>query len=120
MNLIPADVGDRRRPHRAARTRSTPSSGFVGSPAMNLLPADVAPPMATVLRGAGGWELPLSDRNARKAQASSNGKVVLGARHSTLKLHKSAAAGRGAGPGPHRRADRRHHLRPDPRSTTRW
>ena len=43
--------------------------------------------------GASGWSLPLSDVNARKAQGSSNGKAVLGARHSTLKLHRSAVPG---------------------------
>jgi multiple sugar transport system ATP-binding protein len=69
-------------------------ASFVGSPAMSLIPADVASADGrTVLRGAGGWHLPLSDRNARKARSSSNGKAVLGARHSTLKLHKSAWPG---------------------------
>ena len=70
-------------------------ASFVGSPAMSLIPADVATADGrAVLRGAGGWELPLSDRNARKAQSSANGKAILGARRSTLKLHKGADARR--------------------------
>jgi multiple sugar transport system ATP-binding protein len=69
-------------------------ASFVGSPAMSLIPASVvAAGGRTVLRGATGWELPLSDRNARKAQSASSGKAVLGARHSTLRLHKAAAPG---------------------------
>ena len=73
-------------------------ASFVGSPAMSLIPVEVASAEgATVLKGAGGWELPLSGMNARKAHGTRNGKAVLGARHSTLKLHK--AAKRGAVPG---------------------
>ncbi|GLQ56745.1 ABC transporter ATP-binding protein [Devosia nitrariae] len=74
-------------------------ASFVGSPAMSLIPLDVVSKGTEVaLRSPEeGWELPLSPMNARKASASSNGKLVLGARHSTLKLHKSAAAG--AAPG---------------------
>ncbi|MDQ0473892.1 ABC transporter ATP-binding protein [Labrys wisconsinensis] len=70
-------------------------ASFVGSPAMSLIPVDVASEGGTMaLRGAGGWTLPLSPLNARKAQGSSTGKAVLGARHSTLKLHRQAAPGR--------------------------
>jgi multiple sugar transport system ATP-binding protein len=69
-------------------------AGFVGSPAMSLIPVDLASADGrTVLKGAGGWELPLSERNARKAATSGSGKAVLGARHSTLKLHKGAKPG---------------------------
>jgi multiple sugar transport system ATP-binding protein len=69
-------------------------ASFVGSPAMSLIPVDVVSKGTdTVLKGSGGWELPLSAMNARKAQGSSNGKVVLGARHSTLKLHRTASPG---------------------------
>ncbi|MGE0279194.1 MAG: ABC transporter ATP-binding protein [Rhizobiaceae bacterium] len=68
-------------------------ASFVGSPAMSLIPVDVASSGGrTALKGQ-GWELALSDLNARKASATSNGKAVLGARHSTLKLHPSAAPG---------------------------
>jgi multiple sugar transport system ATP-binding protein len=69
-------------------------ASFVGSPAMSLIPVDVASEGdTTVLRGASGWTLPLSPRNARKAQGAGNGKAVLGARHSTLELHREAAPG---------------------------
>ena len=69
-------------------------AGFVGSPAMNLLPLDVA----TTATGAelvskAGWRLPLSARNARKAATARFDKVVLGARHGTIALSKSAVAG---------------------------
>ncbi len=69
-------------------------ASFVGSPAMSLIPVDVTTSGgAQVLKGASGWEMPLSAQNTRKAQSSSNGKAVLGARHSTLKLHKAAVPG---------------------------
>ena len=69
-------------------------ASFVGSPAMSLIPVDVVAKGAdTLLKGAGGWELPLSAMNARKAQGSGDGKAVLGARHSTLKLHRAAMPG---------------------------
>jgi multiple sugar transport system ATP-binding protein len=69
-------------------------ASFVGSPAMSLMPVEVINKgTETLLRGAGGWEMPLAAVNARKAQGCSNGKAVLGARHSTLKLHRSAHPG---------------------------
>jgi multiple sugar transport system ATP-binding protein len=74
--------------------RNTFVAGFVGSPAMSLIPLDVATENgAAVLRGPEGWTLRLDPENARKAQRSSTPKVILGARHSTLTLHKSAAPG---------------------------
>ena len=74
--------------------RNTFVAGFVGSPAMSLIPLDVATEDgAAVLRGPQGWTLRLDPENARKAQRSSTPKVILGARHSTLTLHKSAAPG---------------------------
>jgi multiple sugar transport system ATP-binding protein len=69
-------------------------ASFVGSPAMSLIPTEVvANGGNSALKGESGWELPLSPLNARKVQGSSNGKVVLGARHSTLKLHGAASPG---------------------------
>jgi multiple sugar transport system ATP-binding protein len=65
-------------------------ASFVGSPAMSLIPLEVA---GNTLKSPEGWELHLSPMNARKALAATTSKVVLGARHSTLKLHKTAAAG---------------------------
>jgi multiple sugar transport system ATP-binding protein len=69
-------------------------ASFVGSPAMSLIPLEAATVDGrTVLNSAEGWNLPLSDRNVRKVQSSTGKKIVLGARHSTIKLHKSTMAG---------------------------
>jgi multiple sugar transport system ATP-binding protein len=65
-------------------------AGFVGSPAMNLIQGSYAAVNgAGVVRGAGGWELPLSAANARKA-AASRGEVVAGIRHGQVRLHREA------------------------------
>jgi multiple sugar transport system ATP-binding protein len=69
-------------------------AGFVGSPAMSLIALEVASNGADVsLHSPDGWNLPLSPANARKAQSSTSKRVVLGARHSTLRIHKSAVPG---------------------------
>jgi multiple sugar transport system ATP-binding protein len=69
-------------------------AGFVGSPAMSLIPVELASAGGrTVLRGKSGWEMPLSERNARKAGAAGGRAAVLGARHSTLGLAKEASPG---------------------------
>jgi multiple sugar transport system ATP-binding protein len=65
-------------------------ASFIGSPAMSLVPLEVANVEGrTVLTSAEGWNLPLSDINARKVGGATSRKVVLGARHSTIRLHKS-------------------------------
>jgi multiple sugar transport system ATP-binding protein len=43
----------------------------------------------TVLSSAEGWTITLSDQNARKVQNATSRKVVLGARHSAIRLHTS-------------------------------
>ena len=69
-------------------------AGFVGSPAMNFLKARVAgDATGAALEGADGWRVALSRRNARRALAASSPEVVIGARHSTLRLSPEAAAG---------------------------
>ncbi|MEO8757666.1 MAG: sn-glycerol-3-phosphate ABC transporter ATP-binding protein UgpC [Devosia sp.] len=69
-------------------------ASFIGSPAMSLVPMEATTiDGKTALSSAEGWTLPLSDRNARKAQAASSKKVVLGARHSTIRLHKTEVVG---------------------------
>ena len=69
-------------------------ASFVGSPAMSLISLQaVARGTDMVLQSAEGWELPLSPMNAQKARLSTTKNVVLGARHSTLKLHKSQVPG---------------------------
>lgn len=68
-------------------------AGFVGSPAMNLVEMKVAGENGgAVLEADGGARLALSPENARKALASS-GRVVLGARHSTIRLHRTPEDG---------------------------
>jgi multiple sugar transport system ATP-binding protein len=69
-------------------------ASFVGSPAMSLIPLDaVTNGTEASLRSPEGWDLPLSPMNARKAASSSTKNVILGARHSTLRLHKSQVPG---------------------------
>ncbi|HWA19886.1 MAG TPA: ABC transporter ATP-binding protein [Devosia sp.] len=69
-------------------------ASFVGSPAMSLIPLEATTADGrTVLNSAEGWNLSLSDRNARKVASARSSKIVLGARHSTIKLHKSAVPG---------------------------
>jgi len=46
-----------------------------------------------VLTSAEGWRLELSPENAQKVSRATTKKVVLGARHSTIRLHKSAIPG---------------------------
>ncbi|HEY9347481.1 MAG TPA: ABC transporter ATP-binding protein [Inquilinus sp.] len=71
-------------------------AGFVGSPAMNLVRARVAGNGAEI-ESPDGWRCALSDANARKARGATDGEIVLGARHSTIRLHREAAPGAVAG-----------------------
>ncbi|EIM25344.1 ABC transporter ATP-binding protein [Microvirga lotononidis] len=67
-------------------------ASFIGSPAMSLIPLEASTVNGqTVLTGAEGWTMALSPLNARKVQRSTTRKIVLGARHSTIKLAKSAS-----------------------------
>ena len=69
-------------------------ASFVGSPAMSLIPLELSTANGEpVLTSAEGWSLALSPLNSRKVAGATTKKVVLGARHSTIKLHKTAAAG---------------------------
>ena len=73
-------------------------AGFVGSPAMNLLRARVATDAAgATLEGEGGWRCALSPANARKVVTAASPEVVLGARHSTIRLSAAAVDGAIAG-----------------------
>ena len=68
-------------------------ASFVGSPAMSLVPLEVASRGGrTALTSSEGWNLPLSDLNARKVAGAQSNRVVLGARHSTIRLHKTQVA----------------------------
>ena len=69
-------------------------ASFIGSPAMSLIPVESSTVDGkTVLTSAEGWVLPLSDQNTRKVAGAKSKKIVLGARHSTIRLHKSAVPG---------------------------
>ncbi len=67
-------------------------AGFVGSPAMNLIGAEVTQGGA-MLESPQGWRCGLSEANARKALTASTAAVVLGARHSTIGLATEPVAG---------------------------
>ena len=69
-------------------------AGFVGSPAMSLIPLELREDGGeTGLHSADGWSLPLSPANAQRARRASSRKVIVGARHSTLRIHRSPTAG---------------------------
>lgn len=69
-------------------------ASFVGSPAMSLIPLQASTANGdTVLTSAEGWSLALSQPNTHKVQRATTKKVVLGARHSTITLRKSAVPG---------------------------
>ncbi|MHA3977478.1 ABC transporter ATP-binding protein [Halovulum sp. GXIMD14794] len=68
-------------------------AGFVGSPAMNLLPAKLVERDGAVIATGDGWELALAPRNVASARQARGGSVILGARHSSLILHEQAAPG---------------------------
>ncbi|MBV8965336.1 MAG: ABC transporter ATP-binding protein, partial [Mycobacteriaceae bacterium] len=70
-------------------------ASFIGSPAMSLIPLQrITVDGAPALTGKGEWTMALSARNARRVATASSETVVLGARHSTIKLHMSAAENR--------------------------
>ncbi|KGM36036.1 ABC transporter ATP-binding protein [Inquilinus limosus] len=69
-------------------------AGFVGSPAMNLVRGTVsATPDGAVVEGPDGWRCPLSAVNARKTAAASSRDVVIGARHSAIRLSDDSQPG---------------------------
>ena len=62
-------------------------ASFVGSPAMNLIPAELRTSGTDAfLTGPEGWSIALSSANARKASSAASTAITLGARHSTLRL----------------------------------
>jgi multiple sugar transport system ATP-binding protein len=73
-------------------------ASFVGSPAMSLIPLEISGHGGDLaLASPEGWTLPLSAANVRKAATASSPRVMLGARHSTLRLHHAPHPG--AAPG---------------------
>ena len=73
-----------------AAPRNVFVAGFVGSPAMNLIPGHLA---GSAVEGEGGWRVELSAANAGRARAAAQGNVVLGFRHSTIELSHTPAPG---------------------------
>jgi len=68
-------------------------ASFVGSPAMSLVPLRTVTSGDAVALAGSDWTLPLSPANARKAQGATSEQVILGARHSTIRMHDAAAPG---------------------------
>jgi multiple sugar transport system ATP-binding protein len=69
-------------------------AGFVGSPAMNLIRLKVTSGgEGASLVSDDGLSYALSPENTRKAMRASNGAVVMGARHSTIRLSGEPRAG---------------------------
>ena len=69
-------------------------ASFVGSPAMSLVTLEATGDGDRVsLTSPEGWALALSPANSRKALAATTRKVVLGARHSTIALHRQPEPG---------------------------
>ncbi|MCB2054890.1 MAG: TOBE domain-containing protein, partial [Geminicoccaceae bacterium] len=67
-------------------------AGFVGSPAMNLLQAEVAGDGAAVRLQGDGWSLPLSQENAGIVARARSRKVVMGARHGTIGIGRTESS----------------------------
>ena len=71
-------------------------AGFVGSPAMNLVRGALAStPNGMAVEGKEGWRFELSARNARRVAAAKSASIVVGARHSTIRLQKGGPEGAG-------------------------
>jgi multiple sugar transport system ATP-binding protein len=66
-------------------------AGFVGSPAMNLIEAEIVVSADRSSLKGSGWSLELSPENAQKASRSTSPSVVVGARHSTARLRSEPA-----------------------------
>jgi len=76
------------------RPANTFVAGFVGSPAMNFLEGQVVGDDGRVSIRGNGWDLPLNPANSARARASSDGQVIVGARHANLTvLPESASSG---------------------------
>ncbi len=64
-------------------------AGFVGSPAMNLLPVSV---QGDAVAGE-GWHCPLSPEHAARARHAASRELILGARHNAVRLSAADADG---------------------------
>lgn len=69
-------------------------ASFIGSPAMSLIPLEAGSEGgSTVLRSPEGWSFPLDEKNAAKVAKAKGARIVLGARHSTVRLAPGAESG---------------------------
>jgi multiple sugar transport system ATP-binding protein len=69
-------------------------AGFIGSPAMNFLPGRLTRQgNDAVIRGDGEWEYRLSPVLGQKAARATTDEVVLGVRHSNVRLYHEAKPG---------------------------
>jgi multiple sugar transport system ATP-binding protein len=69
-------------------------ASFIGSPAMSLVPLKAVQHGDDVaLASPEGWELKLSPANAAKAKSAKSDKIVVGARHSTIRLSHQQTEG---------------------------
>lgn len=69
-------------------------ASFIGSPAMSLIPLEAASEGGTtVLRSPEGWSFALDSHNAAKVARAKGSRIVLGARHSTVRLAAMAEPG---------------------------
>ena len=75
------------------RPSNTFVAGFVGSPAMNFVPAEVVDNglKGQVVAHGDGWQLPLSPSNSSRARNSNGGQVILGIRHGHVHLLPDSA-----------------------------
>jgi multiple sugar transport system ATP-binding protein len=73
-------------------------AGFVGSPAMNLLPARaITNGDSITLESPDGWHVPLSAENARRVLTNSGSELVIGVRHNNVVIHQREQPGTIAG-----------------------
>ena len=69
-------------------------AGFIGSPSMNFLTGRVTrTDNGAMIKGDADWAYALSPENATRALASSDGSIILGARHNNIRLHNEARPG---------------------------
>ncbi|MBV9168493.1 MAG: ABC transporter ATP-binding protein [Chloroflexi bacterium] len=66
-------------------------AGFIGSPAMNFLRGHVMSDNGSTAISGSGWQLPLSQAHAARVTRSSNGEVIVGARHGQLQVLPGSA-----------------------------
>ena len=73
------------------RPSNTFVAGFIGSPAMNFVPADVVVDNGRTVAHGDGWELQLSTANAARARTTKHGQLILGIRHGHVRLLPESA-----------------------------